>query len=59
MRASAGPTEIEPDQQQEGCSVSESQPQIKNPPAGFREGFQLVRLVMRELRWPLESPWGP
>ena len=32
---------------------------MKNPPAGFREGFQLVRLVMRELRWPLESPWGP
>jgi hypothetical protein len=33
--------------------------EMKNPPAGFREGFQLVRLVMRELRLPLESPWGP
>ena len=32
---------------------------IKNPPAGFREGFQLVRRFMRELRLPLESPWGP
>jgi hypothetical protein len=40
------------------CSDGDSET-AKNPPAGFREGFHLVRLVMRELRWPLESPWGP